>query len=350
MLSDRLFDRSLQTHAFIISITKWHSHVIFFFGGSMNFTHMPLISLKWALHSFNFTWPLRKQAAYKQATREPMALSPFRGTRQWGPSVPCPMALLPWPADSNQGPHNWETLVLSTESQQLCPPPPKKESLMKIPSIETLRLFIWRISYPHTINLEMLCNPNFMPRYTTCLYIYFFFFFFGGGHLDIRLKIMFPLMKRSYAIISTNILVEIGPDIIDETFDYCCSYLYPPGVLTHVPPFWHSFTVPPMVWHSFTSTVHVAPWVMKNNKIKTLYIHVRLISVVHNRSGVRRIFSREVFWMQASKCLVHIWPAMGLRSPYPLSVRPPRGLRAEAGCGCEIFVWIHGLCSLYNFA
>ena len=31
-----------------------------------------------------FTWPLRKQAAYKQATRGPTALSPFRGTRQWG--------------------------------------------------------------------------------------------------------------------------------------------------------------------------------------------------------------------------------------------------------------------------
>ena len=31
-----------------------------------------------------FTWSLRKQAAYKQATRGPTALSPFRGTRQWG--------------------------------------------------------------------------------------------------------------------------------------------------------------------------------------------------------------------------------------------------------------------------
>ena len=35
-----------------------------------------------------FTWPLRKQAAYKQAIRGPMALSPFWGTRQWG-LVPC---------------------------------------------------------------------------------------------------------------------------------------------------------------------------------------------------------------------------------------------------------------------
>ena len=25
------------------------------------------------------------------------------------------------------------------------------------------------------------------------------------------------------------------------------------------------------------------------------------------------------------------------------------GLRAEAGGGCEIFVWIHGLCGLYDF-
>ena len=29
-----------------------------------------------------FTWPLRKQAAHKQATRGPTALSPFRRTRQ----------------------------------------------------------------------------------------------------------------------------------------------------------------------------------------------------------------------------------------------------------------------------
>ena len=43
---------------------------------------------------------------------------------------------------------------------------------------------------------------------------------------------------------------------------------------------------------------------------------------------------------------------MGLRSPYParipLSVRPPRGLPAEAGGGCEIFVRIHGLRGLYD--
>ena len=54
---------------------------------------------------------------------------------------------------------------------------------------------------------------------------------------------------------------------------------------------------------------------------------------------------------QAS-CLVHIWLAIGLRSPYParipLSVRPPRGLPAEAGGGCEIFVRIHGLRGLYD--
>ena len=30
----------------------------------------------------DFTWSLRQQAAYKQATRGPTALSPFRGTRQ----------------------------------------------------------------------------------------------------------------------------------------------------------------------------------------------------------------------------------------------------------------------------
>ena len=31
---------------------------------------------------FYFTWPLRKQAAYEQATRGPTAISPFQGTRQ----------------------------------------------------------------------------------------------------------------------------------------------------------------------------------------------------------------------------------------------------------------------------
>ena len=35
--------------------------------------------MDWILY---FTWSLRKQAAYKQATRGPMALSPFQGTRQ----------------------------------------------------------------------------------------------------------------------------------------------------------------------------------------------------------------------------------------------------------------------------
>ena len=42
----------------------------------------------------------------------------------------------------------------------------------------------------------------------------------------------------------------------------------------------------------------------------------------------------------------------GLRWVYgariPLSVWPPRGLPAEAGGGCEIFVWIHGLPGLYD--
>ena len=30
-----------------------------------------------------YTWPLRRQAAYEQPTRGPVALSPFQGTRQW---------------------------------------------------------------------------------------------------------------------------------------------------------------------------------------------------------------------------------------------------------------------------
>ena len=29
-----------------------------------------------------FTWPPREQAVYKQASRGPMALSPFQGTKQ----------------------------------------------------------------------------------------------------------------------------------------------------------------------------------------------------------------------------------------------------------------------------
>ena len=33
--------------------------------------------------------------------------------------VPCQRALLPLPADSNRGPHDWESVVLSTEPQQL---------------------------------------------------------------------------------------------------------------------------------------------------------------------------------------------------------------------------------------
>ena len=34
------------------------------------------------IDGFYFTWPLRKQAAYKHAPRGPTALSPFRGTMQ----------------------------------------------------------------------------------------------------------------------------------------------------------------------------------------------------------------------------------------------------------------------------
>ena len=49
------------------------------------FLHEPVLFFFSFLNSWiNFTWPLRKQAAYKQATRGPTALSPFRGTRQWG--------------------------------------------------------------------------------------------------------------------------------------------------------------------------------------------------------------------------------------------------------------------------
>ena len=65
-----------------------------------------------------FTWPLRKQAAYKQATMGPTTFTAFWGTRH-GDKVPCPRALLPLPRDLNLGPHNWEPMVLSTEPQQL---------------------------------------------------------------------------------------------------------------------------------------------------------------------------------------------------------------------------------------
>ena len=51
--------------------------------------------------SIYFTWPLRKQAAYKQATRGPTA-SEGLGNEE---KVPRPRALLPLPADSNRGPH-----------------------------------------------------------------------------------------------------------------------------------------------------------------------------------------------------------------------------------------------------
>ena len=53
------------------------------------------------------------------------------------------------------------------------------------------------------------------------------------------------------------------------------------------------------------------------------------------------------------KCLVHIWPAMGLYGARILPVSPfPCGLReallAEAGGGWEMFVRIHGLHGLYT--
>ena len=58
---------------------------------------------------FIFNWPLRKQAAYKQATRGPTALGLFRGTIGNEDKVifkvPCPRALLPLQEDLNRGPH-----------------------------------------------------------------------------------------------------------------------------------------------------------------------------------------------------------------------------------------------------
>ena len=55
-----------------------------------------------------FTWPLRKQAAYKQVTRGPTALSHFRGTI-YAMRIKCLAKghyILPLPADSNRGPHD----------------------------------------------------------------------------------------------------------------------------------------------------------------------------------------------------------------------------------------------------
>ena len=68
-----------------------------------------------------FAWPLRKQAdLYKATTKGTLALSPFWWTRAGNEDkVPCPRALLPLPADLNRGPHDWVSVVLSTESQQL---------------------------------------------------------------------------------------------------------------------------------------------------------------------------------------------------------------------------------------
>ena len=54
----------------------------------------------------------------KAATRGPMALSPFRGTRPWG-KAPCSRAVLALPADSNRRPHSWESVLLFTKPQQL---------------------------------------------------------------------------------------------------------------------------------------------------------------------------------------------------------------------------------------
>ena len=45
---------------------------------------IPQSNHSWLYGWIYFTWPLRKQAAYKQATRGPMAVSSFWGTRQWG--------------------------------------------------------------------------------------------------------------------------------------------------------------------------------------------------------------------------------------------------------------------------
>ena len=53
---------------------------------------------------FYFTWPLRKHAAYKQVTRGPTGLVLSEGLGNVD-KVPCPVALLPLPTDSNRGPH-----------------------------------------------------------------------------------------------------------------------------------------------------------------------------------------------------------------------------------------------------
>ena len=46
-----------------------------------------------------------------------MALIPFRGTIGNEDKVSCPKALLPLPEDSNQVPHDWEPVVISTKPQ-----------------------------------------------------------------------------------------------------------------------------------------------------------------------------------------------------------------------------------------
>ena len=64
-----------------------------------------------------FTWPLRKQAAYKQATGRPMALSPFWGTRQYNEEKGALPKGPGW--DSNWGPRVWTSVVLFTWPRQL---------------------------------------------------------------------------------------------------------------------------------------------------------------------------------------------------------------------------------------
>ena len=65
-----------------------------------------------------FTWPLKASClkANNQGTNSFKSLSEGLGNED---KVPCPRALLLLPAESNRGPHDWESVVLSTEPHQL---------------------------------------------------------------------------------------------------------------------------------------------------------------------------------------------------------------------------------------
>ena len=75
--------------------------------------------LEWIL--FSQVWPLRKQAAYKLSNQGTNSFKSFpaKGTRQWGWKCLAQGHYCRCQQIRTGGPHNWESMVLSTEPQQL---------------------------------------------------------------------------------------------------------------------------------------------------------------------------------------------------------------------------------------